>query len=135
MVAIMLSLLRNVTYLRYLLSSAGALAVDMSLFMALFHLGMFPAAASALGYAAGIIAHWLLSSRTVFTDRLAARGPGRDRQKALFLGSAFAGMAITTAIVGAGDMMGVDPRLAKLIAIAVSFQATYFMRKKVVFAG
>jgi putative flippase GtrA len=135
MVAAMLSMLRNWTYLRYILSSAGALAVDMSLFMALFHLGVFPAAASAMGYMSGIAAHWLLSSRTVFTDRVAQRGRGRDRQKALFLGSALVGLAITTLTVGLGDLAGLDPRLAKLVAIAISFQATYLMRKKVVFAG
>ncbi|HKR17481.1 GtrA family protein [Rhizorhapis sp.] len=134
MMMAVLSLLRNITYLRYILSSAGALAVDMSVFMALFHLGLFPAAASALGYMAGIAAHWLLSSRAVFTDSVAARGRDRDRQKALFLGSALAGLAITTAIVGAGDLMGIDARLAKLVAIVISFQATYLMRKKVVFA-
>lgn len=135
MMTAILSQLRNWTYLRYILSSAGALAVDMSLFMALFHLGVFPAAASALGYMSGIVAHWLLSSRTVFADTVAERGRGRDRQKALFLGSAFVGLAITTATVGIGDLAGLDPRLAKLVAIAISFQATYVMRKKVVFAG
>lgn len=135
MVTAVLSLLRNVTYLRYILSSAGALAVDMSVFMALFHLGLYPAAASALGYIVGIAAHWLLSSRAVFTETVAADGRQRDRQKALFLGSALAGLAITTSIVWTGDMMGMDPRLAKLAAIAISFQATYLMRKKVVFAG
>ena len=135
MVTAMLSMLRNWTYLRYILSSAGALAVDMSLFMALFHLGVFPAAASAIGYMSGIAAHWLLSSRAVFTDTVAQRGRGRDRQKALFLGSALVGLAITTLTVGAGDLAGIDPRLAKLVAIAISFQATYLMRKKVVFAG
>lgn len=135
MVAAALSLLRNWTYLRYILSSAGALGVDVALFMALFHLGLQPAIASALGYMAGIAAHWLLSSRAVFVDSVASRGEGRTRQKALFLGSALVGLAITTAIVGVGDAMGFDPRLAKLAAIAVSFQATYLMRKKVVFAG
>jgi putative flippase GtrA len=135
MVTAMLSMLRNWTYLRYILSSAGALAVDMSLFMALFHLGVFPAAASAIGYMSGIAAHWLLSSRAVFADNVAQRGRGRDRQKALFLGSALVGLAITTLTVGAGDLAGLDPRLAKLVAIAISFQATYLMRKKVVFAG
>ncbi len=135
MVTAMLSMLRNWTYLRYILSSAGALAVDMSLFMALFHLGVFPAAASAIGYMSGIAAHWLLSSRAVFADTVARRGRGRDRQKALFLGSALVGLSITTLTVGVGDLAGLDPRLAKLVAIAISFQATYLMRKKVVFAG
>lgn len=135
MVTAALSLLRNWTYLRYILSSAGALGVDVALFMALFHLGLYPAAASALGYMAGIVAHWLLSSRAVFREKVAERGRQRDRQKALFLGSALVGLGLTIAIVWAGDLMGFDPRLAKLLAIGVSFQTTYFMRKRVVFAA
>ncbi|MBK5264530.1 MAG: GtrA family protein, partial [Alphaproteobacteria bacterium] len=102
----MRSILRNWTYLRYILSSAGALAVDMAIFLALFHLGLLPVIASALGYAAGIAAHWLFSSRAVFADSVAARGGARARQKALFLGSALVGLAITTTIVGAGDLLG-----------------------------
>lgn len=135
MVATALSLLRNWTYLRYILSSAGALGVDVALFMALFNFGLYPAAASAAGYMAGIAVHWLLSSRAVFADQVAERGKGRDRQKALFLGSALVGLGLTTAIVWTGDLLGFDPRLAKLAAIAISFQTTYLMRKKVVFAG
>ena len=119
--------LRDIRLLRYLLASIGALAVDMGSFLALLSLGMLAAPASALAYAAGIIAHWLLSSRTVFTDSVAERGHERTKQKALF------GLALTTAIVGTGDFMGVDPRLAKLLAIAVSFTATWILRNKIVF--
>ena len=48
--------------------------------------------------------------------------------------SALVGLAITTGIVGVGSRYGLDPRIAKGIAIVVSFQATYVIRKKVVFA-
>jgi hypothetical protein len=36
-------------------------------------------------------------------------------------------------IVGAADLAGFDPRLAKLVAIVLSFQATYMLRRHVVF--
>ena len=64
---------------------------------------------------------------------MAARGPERTRQKAMFVGSALFGLALTTVIVGTGDALGTDPRIAKLIAIAASFTATWLLREKVIF--
>jgi putative flippase GtrA len=69
----------------------------------------------------------------VFTQGVALRGPERSRQKALFVGSALAGLAVTTAIVGGGTALGLDPRLAKLIAIGTSFVLTWLLRERVVF--
>jgi putative flippase GtrA len=125
--------LADVRLLRYLLASAGALAVDMGSFLVLLALAIPAAASSAAAYALGIIAHWTLSSRAVFADGVAGRGPERVRQKALFVASAFVGLALTTAIVGVGDLSGLDPRAAKLVAIAVSFAATWILRSRVVF--
>lgn len=125
--------LKDVVLLRYLLASVGALAVDMGSFLALLAAGTPAVLASAVGYSLGIIAHWLLSSRTVFTGRVADRGIERTRQKALFVGSALAGLALTTLIVGAGEMAGLDPRIAKLFAIGASFTLTWLLRSKVVF--
>jgi putative flippase GtrA len=125
--------LRDARFLRYLIASAGALAVDMGAFLALLALGTWPAAASAASYSLGIVAHWLLSSRTVFADTVAGRGSARTRQKALFVGSALAGLALTTAVVGLGDLAGIDPRVAKLAAIAASFALTWLLRVRVVF--
>jgi putative flippase GtrA len=119
--------------LRYGLASVGALAVDMGSFLVLLATGLPAWSASALGYTLGIFAHWLLSSRAVFADAVAARGPARTRQKALFVASALVGLALTTAVVGALDLGGTDPRLAKLAAIAVSFAATWLLRSRVVF--
>lgn len=119
--------------LRYIAASTLALGVDMGAFLLLLRLDVPAAPASALGYSLGIVAHWLLSSRTVFTACVATRGPERTRQKALFVGSALCGLALTTAIVGLADLAGLDPRLAKLVAVAASFTATWLLREKLVF--
>ena len=128
-----LSRLTDVRLIRYGLASVAALAVDMGLFLALLTTGLAAAPASALGYSIGIVTHWLISSRAVFVGRVAERGPDRTRQEALFVGSALVGLALTTLIVGAGEMAGFDPRLAKLVAIGASFAATWLLRSKIVF--
>ncbi len=124
--------LRDIRLLRYLLASVGALAVDVGCFLAAMSSGITPAAASAFGYCAGIVAHWLLSSRTVFTD-MVGRGRRRTRQKVLFVISALLGLGATTLIVGGGDALSIDPRLAKLVAIVVSFALTWLIRSRIVF--
>src|SRR5690606_5433007 len=102
----LLARLRDVRLVRYLAASVGALAVDLGSFLALLALGALAAPAAAAGYSLGILAHWLLSSRVVFGDVVADRGARRTRQKALFVVSALAGLALTTAIVGLGDLAG-----------------------------
>ena len=123
----------DIRFVRYLLASVGALAVDVGSFLALMALGVMAAPASAIGYSFGIAAHWLMSSRAVFQDRVALSGTERSRQKALFVISALVGLALTTAIVGLSDWSGIDPRAAKLVAIGVSFFATWVIRAKLVF--
>jgi putative flippase GtrA len=125
---------RQITYLRYLVVSVGALAVDLGLFLGLLQLSMHSMAASAIGYSAGIVVHWLLSSRKVFGDRVSDKGTSeRTQQKAMFVMSALLGLGVTTAIVGAGDLLGFDPRIAKLVAIGISFQLTYMLRNVIIF--
>jgi putative flippase GtrA len=131
--ALLIQRLRRLTVLRYLIASALSLGVDMGAFLILLGLGAAAAPASAAGYALGIVSHWLLSSRKVFADGVAARGPVRTRQKALFVISALAGLAVTTLIVGGASQMNIDPRLAKLVAIAASFTLTWLLRSRVVF--
>lgn len=128
-----LTKLRDIRFLRYVLASVGALAVDVGSFLALMSAGIAAAPASAAGYSLGIAAHWLMSSRAVFQDSVASRGAQRTRQKALFVISALIGLALTTGIVGFGDWSGVDPRIAKAAAIVVSFIATWLLRSRIVF--
>ncbi len=129
----MIERLRHATILRYLLASIGALAVDMGAFLALLALGLWPVLASTIGYVLGIVAHWILSSRTVFTQSVADERGARNRQKALFVGSALVGLALTAMIVGTGSALGLDSRLAKIVAVGASFVATWLLRKQVVF--
>lgn len=125
--------LADIVFLRYIAASALALAVDLGSFLVLLEGGAAPALAAAAGYSLGIVAHWLASSRAVFTAGVAERGPERTRQKALFVISALLGLGLTTAIVGLGGLAGIDPRLAKLAAIAASFLLTWLMRERIVF--
>lgn len=125
----------QITFLRYVGASALALAGDMGLFNLLMRVGWLPVAAAAASYAAGIVIHWLISSRLVFVEGARTAGRDRVRQKGLFLGSAFVGLGLTVAIVWIGDMSGLDANLAKLSAIVVSFVATYALRKTLVFAA
>ena len=128
-----LSRLQRIRLLRYGLASVVALAVDIGTFLCLLALAVPAAAGSALAYSLGIVTHWLLSSRAVFTEAVALRGRERTTQKALFVISALVGLALTTWIVGAGAALGTDPRIAKIAAIVVSFTATWMLRSRIVF--
>lgn len=128
-----LNRLRQIVLARYILASVGALAVDMATFRALLSAGMTPVTTSAIGYSIGIAVHWILSSRKVFADQVAAGGMARTRQKAMFVVSALIGLAVTTMIVGGASAAGLDPSIAKLCAIVVSFTVTWLLRKRVVF--
>ena len=120
---------------RYLAASVVALGFDMGSFMVLLAAGLAAAIASALSYSLGIVVHWFISSRAVFTSGVAERGPARTRQKALFVASALIGLALTAGIVGLGSAMGVNPLLAKVAAVGVSFVATWLLRARIVFAA
>ncbi len=120
---------------RYLAASVVALGFDMGSFLILLALGIAAAPASALSYSLGIVVHWFISSRAVFAAGVADRGPARTRQKALFVASALIGLALTAGIVGLGSAVGIDPRLAKIAAVGVSFVATWLLRARIVFAA
>jgi putative flippase GtrA len=102
-------------------------------FLLLLALGAPAVSASALGYGLGIVAHWLLSSRLVFHRDLAPAGAARRRQQALFLATALFGLALTTFVVGGLARIGLDPRGAKLVAIVLSFAASWLLRRRLVF--
>jgi putative flippase GtrA len=119
------------TFLRYLLASLCALSGDMLLFLALLRLEMPAAAAGAIGYVGGLLLHWLISVRFVFTS---ARRPTYG-QRLGFAISAAVGLAITTGVISALGAAGLAPALAKLFAIPVSFLSVYAIRKYGVFAA
>ena len=129
----MLVSLRNIRLVRYLGASVIALAADIGTFLLLLQASVMPVLASAAAYGIGILVHWLISSRTVFQDSVARKGFARTKQKAAFVVSALLGLGLTTLIVGGGDLLGLDPRLAKLVAIGASFTLTWILRNAIIF--
>jgi putative flippase GtrA len=125
--------LYRATFARYFASSAAALCVDSTIFFVLIAIGAPAGPASALAYAVGILAHWLITSRAVFVAEVAERGPARTRQKFFFVLSALAGLAVTTGIVSVGASMGANLVLTKGIAVAVSFTVNWLLRRFLVF--
>ncbi|KFG88453.1 GtrA-like protein precursor [Sphingobium herbicidovorans NBRC 16415] len=118
------------TFIRYLLASLCALSGDMLLFLALLRMDVPPAAAAAVGYIGGLLLHWMISVRFVFTS---TRRPTHG-QRLGFAVSAAVGLGITTGLVSALGVAGLAPALAKLLAIPVSFLTVYAIRKYGVFA-
>jgi putative flippase GtrA len=126
--------IRRILYARYVLASAVALAADLSSFLVLLQMKVPAVPASMVGYILGLGVHWVLSSRFVFAGKTAANAPERMRQKMMFMASALVGLAITAAIIEGGLQWGVGPSLAKLVAIGISFHATYILRRSIVFS-
>ena len=120
------------TITRYLAASVIALAFDVALFASLVALAIDPTIASAIGYCAGIVVHWVVSANIVFTGKT-RDGAALHVQRALFVGSALVGLGITVATVELLDSAGSHPIAAKAVAVGVSFTAVYLLRKWGVF--
>lgn len=120
------------TITRYLMASMVALAFDVAVFASLVALAMDPTIASALGYCAGIVVHWLVSANVVFTGKT-RDGVALHVQRVLFIGSALVGLGITVATVELLGRFGTHPVAAKCVAVAISFATVYGLRKWGVF--
>lgn len=124
----------RIRYTRYVVASGIALVADLAIFLLLLQIETPPVPASVGGYLSGLGVHWLLSSRLVFTLQATASSSKRNRQKVLFIASALVGLAITTAMTGQAMQWGFSSASAKLVAVGVSFQATYLLRRAFVFS-
>ena len=122
-------------YVRYVLASAAALALDMAAYLLLLKAGVAPVASSVAGDGAGVVMHWLLSTRFVFLRSAAMKGPYRLEAKVLFVLTAILGLAVTAVTVALSVSQGATPVAAKVVAIAVSFNVTYLARRFVVFSA
>lgn len=120
------------TITRYLAASIIALAFDVALFSTLVALNIDPTIASAAGYCAGIVVHWLVSANIVFIGKT-RDGTALQVQRALFAGSAVVGLGITVATVEILGRAGIHPIAAKGVAVGISFTAVYALRKWGVF--
>lgn len=131
-IASAMQLWQRFTITRYLVASVIALAFDVALFSSLVAVEFDPTLASAAGYCAGIVIHWMVSANFVFTGKARA-GAALHLQRALFAGSALAGLGITVATVEVLGRAGIHPIPSKGAAVAVSFFAVYALRKWGVF--
>ncbi len=127
-----LNIWHRFTLTRYLAASVAALVFDVTVFASLVFTGMVAMWASAVGYTAGIVVHWFVSSNFVFTGKT-RKGTGLQLQRLLFAGSALLGLAITVATISILSNAGLHPLPAKGVAVVISFVAVYAARKWGVF--
>ena len=127
-----LAVLNRFSITRYLLASIVSLAFDVALFMVLVAFLFDPGISSAVGYSAGIVVHWLISSSFVFPGKT-RNGAALQLQRLGFIGTAILGLGITVSIVSWLTELGTLPVIAKGVAVFVSFFAVYLTRKYGVF--
>lgn len=127
-----LAVLNRFSITRYLLASIVSLAFDVALFMVLVAFLFDPGISSAVGYTAGIVVHWLISSSFVFPGKT-RDGTALQLQRLGFVGTAILGLGITVSTVSWMTDMGAIPVVAKGVAVFISFFAVYLTRKYGVF--
>jgi putative flippase GtrA len=118
---------------RYGLVSTLALACDVAVYAVALRLAAAPPAAGAIGYATGLLVHYVLSSSWVFPDQTGERRilPTFAR----FAASGLMGLLITTTIIGVLTMSGVSGAFgAKAAAVGLTYVAVFVVRRRYVFA-
>ena len=120
---------------RYTLVSAVALGIDMGLFLVLARgAGVKPAIAGVAGYCAGLVLHFILSTRFVFDARASQKSPSRLFGE--FAATGLVGVAITWAVIAAAtDVAHLPDIAAKAAAVATSFVAVFLLRRTLVFVA
>lgn len=121
-------------YFCYAAVSLLCMCIDIATFLLLLRCDATPGISAGFGYMAGTAAHWTLSTRLVFQSETISGGRGRLRQRFAFLLSALCGTALTILTVNIGVACGLDARLAKILAIAISFNLVWLLRRRLVFA-
>lgn len=123
--------LPQVEFLRYLLSAIAALALDTGLFLLMLELGWTTAWSAALGFGAGLVLIYVLSTRYVFKHR---RLRNRQLEFGAFSAIGLLGLAITElALHLLIHGLGVAPALSKLGTAGMVFMLNYLSRKVLLF--
>jgi putative flippase GtrA len=122
-------------FVGYSAVSAGALCVDFSVYWLLLAFAKFAFLAAIAGYVCGVLFHYVLSSRVVFSHRFQTRGLANEAPTIgrFFLAGA-TGLVITATIIAIlADLGGVHPLIAKLVASGCSFVTVFFTLRVFVF--
>lgn len=119
----------------YVAVSGAALCVDVSIYWALLSIAQYAFMAAVGGYICGVLSHYMMSSRVVFSDRFNKRGIAEEAPTlAKFFAAGFSGMFVTAVVVGLlADVFGVHPLLAKLCAAGCSFTVVFLSLRFFVF--
>ncbi len=121
-------------FLLYAAVSVVALAIDiLILYVAAVRLVMPGYLAAALAYAAGLVAHYLLSVRYVFAYRRLASQ--RRTEVLVYALTGLLGILLSAGIVYFGGLLGQSLAVSKLAAIVVSFVAIFVTRKATLFSA
>ncbi|HEX6136449.1 MAG TPA: GtrA family protein [Casimicrobiaceae bacterium] len=116
----------------YVAVSALALGVDIvTLYLLAVQLGMNKALAAAVGYAAGLVAHYALAISRVFVFRRFGNRPRLEF--ALYAWTGLLGVASSYLVVLAGTASGLSLPLSKAVAVVVSFALTFLARRHLLF--
>jgi putative flippase GtrA len=119
---------------RYLMASVLALGVDYTLLLALTELGrLHYLVSSAISYSVGVGFHYGLCVKFVFRDRPVA---DRRAEFAGFFAVGLLGLAATQIVLWlCVSQLGVDYRLGKVAATAISFALNFVVRKALLFTA
>ncbi|MET1046255.1 MAG: GtrA family protein [Hyphomicrobium sp.] len=118
---------------RYSAVSVVALATDIAIYSGLCELAVNAMAASIVGYAAGMLTHYLLSS--IFVFDIAHAQKSASRRFVEFSASGLLGLLLTATVIGVlTHHFAAPPIVAKAVAVIVSFFAVFLVRRSIVFA-
>jgi putative flippase GtrA len=118
---------------RYSIASAVALGVDFGVYIALCALTVKAPLAGIVGYAAGMLVHYILSSNLVFD--VAQSPKSASRRLTEFVFSGVFGLILTGSTIAVlTELFSIAPLAAKVFAVLVSFTAVFLIRRWFVFA-
>lgn len=119
---------------RYSAVSVLALAVDFGVYVGLCRWAVNAPVAGIVGYAAGMLAHYILSSSFVFDVTNSQKSA--QRRLAEFAASGLFGLVLTGAVIATLTEYFAAPAIAaKAVAVALSFLAVFLLRRWIVFAA
>jgi putative flippase GtrA len=118
---------------RYLVASAAALAVDVTVYLGLMRFaGAHYLAAAPAGFACGLVTIYFLSARWAFSVR---RYADRRLEFGLFAAIGLAGLLLNEAVIHAGVKgLALSPEAAKLLSALLVFGFNFAARKLTLFS-
>jgi len=118
-------------FLRYLVASGGALAVDVGLYQLGLHLGLAYPVAALLGFGAGAVVAYVASVAWVFETRSVR---SRGIEFALFVAVGVAGLLLTEFLLWLQIAhLGLPAGISKIGAAGIVFVFNFVVRKTALF--